>query len=82
MPMMARTVSATEMTMPMGVMMANHVALKSPAKPSPAMMGPRACITPMPTREPMVLKMVNRGRWLGSLVSTDWADRVTEVWKV
>ena len=46
------------------------------------MMGPRNCMTPMPAREPTVLKMVNRGRCLGSLVSTAWAARVTEVWKV
>ncbi len=40
------------------------------------------CMTPMPSRDPTVLKMVNMGRWLGSLVSTVWPARVQEVWKV
>ena len=45
-------------------------------------MGAENCMTPMPTRLPTVLKMVNSGRWLGSLVKTVWPARVTEVWKV
>ena len=35
-----------------------------------------------PAREPTVLKMVNRGRCLGSLVRTVWPERVQLVWKV
>ena len=45
-------------------------------------MGIKNCITPMPSMEPTVLKMVNMGRWLGSLVSTVVPARVQEVWKV
>ena len=45
-------------------------------------MGAKNCMAPMPSRLPTVLKMVNRGRCLGSLVNTVWPERVQLVWNV
>jgi hypothetical protein len=78
MPITASAVRAAERQITSGITMLKNCSVLKPTTPPTS--DATAIVTPMPTREAMVLKSVKVGRCFGSFVRQVCPARVQEVW--